>query len=158
MLYYCRRQKGEQRVRTAAGNKMRREWIGFLFLLLLSVRDIREKKVNIIFILPAVIPAFYQMPDGFLQAAVPGFLFSILLFVLSFLTKEAIGMGDAFAVLLCACYLPFYSLFFIFVAGLFMAGVVGVFLILIRKGNRKTEIPYLPFLSFSYLIYLVSSF
>lgn len=156
MLYYCRRQKGEQRVRTAAGNKMRREWICFLFLLLLSVRDIREKKVNIVFILPAVIPAFYQMPDGFLQAAVPGFLFSILLFVLSFLTKEAIGMGDAFAVLLCACYLPFYSLFLIFVAGLFMAGVVGVFLILIRRGNRKTEIPYLPFLTFSYLIYLVT--
>ncbi len=69
---------------------MRLEWIGFLFLLLLSVRDIREKKVNGIFILPA--------------------------------------------------------------------GVVGVFLILIRKGNRKTEIPYLPFLTFSYLIYLVSNF
>ena len=137
---------------------MKREWIGFLFLLLLSVRDIREKKVNIIFILPAVIPAIYQMPDGFLRAEVPGFLFSIFLFVLSILTKEAIGMGDAFAVLLCACYLPFYPVFFIFVAGLFMAGVVGVFLILIRKGNRKTEIPYLPFLSFSYLIYLISNF
>ena len=137
---------------------MRREWICFLFLLLLSVRDIREKKVNIILILPGVVLALYQMPDGFLQAAVPGFLFSILLFVLSFLTKEAIGMGDAYAVLLCACYLPFYSLFFIFVAGLFMAGVVGVIFILIRKGNRKTEIPYLPFLTFSYLIYLVSHF
>lgn len=157
-MYCCRRQKGEQHVRIAAENKMKREWIGFLFLLLLSVRDIREKKVNIIFILPAVIPAFYQMPDGFLRAEVPGFLFSIFLFVLSILTKEAIGMGDAFAVLLCACYLPFYPVFFIFVAGLFMAGVVGVFLILIRKGNRKTEIPYLPFLSFSYLIYLISNF
>lgn len=157
-MYCCRRQKGEQHVRIAAENKMRREWIGFLFLLLLSVRDIREKKVNIIFILPAVIPAFYQMPDGFLRAEVPGFLFSIFLFVLSILTKEAIGMGDAFAVLLCACYLPFYPVFFIFVAGLFMSGVVGVFLILIRKGNRKTEIPYLPFLSFSYLIYLISNF
>lgn len=157
-MYCCRRQKGEQHARIAAGNKMRREWICFLFLLLLSVRDIREKKVNIILILPGVVLALYQMPDGFLQAAVPGFLFSILLFVLSFLTKEAIGMGDAYAVLLCACYLPFYSLFFIFVAGLFMAGVVGVIFILIRKGNRKTEIPYLPFLTFSYLIYLVSHF
>ena len=107
-MYCCRRQKGEQRVRTAAGNRMKREWIGFLFLLLLSVRDIREKKVNIAFLLPGVVLAFYQMPDGFLRAEVPGFLFSILLFVLSILTKEAIGMGDAFAVLLCACYLPFY--------------------------------------------------
>ena len=149
-MYCCRRQKGEQRVRTAAGNRMKREWIGFLFLLLLSVRDIREKKVNIAFLLPGFVLAFYQMPDGFLRAEVPGFLFSILLFVLSILTKEAIGMGDAFAVLLCACYLPFYPVFFIFVAGLF--------LILVRKGNRKTEIPYLPFLSFSYLIYLVSNF
>ena len=137
---------------------MKREWIGFLFLLLLSVRDIREKKVNIAFLLPGVVLAFYQMSDGFLRAEVPGFLFSILLFVLSILTKEAIGMGDAFAVLLCTCYLPFYPVFFIFVAGLFMAGIVGVFLILIRKGNRKTEIPYLPFLSLSYLIYLVSNF
>jgi len=157
-LYCCRRQKGEQRVRTAAGNRMKREWIGFLFLLLLSVRDIREKKVNIAFLLPGVVLAFYQMPDGFLRAEVPGFLFSILLFVLSILTKEAIGKGDAFAVLLCVCYLPFYPVFFIFVAGLFMAGIVGIFLILVRKGNRKTEIPYLPFLTFSYLIYLVSNF
>lgn len=116
-MYCCRRQKGEQRVRTAAGNRMKREWIGFLFLLLLSVRDIREKKVNIAFLLPGFVLAFYQMPDGFLRAEVPGFLFSILLFVLSILTKEAIGMGDAFAVLLCACYLPFYPVFFIFVAG-----------------------------------------
>ena len=150
MLYCCRRQKGEQRVRTAAENRMKREWIGFLFLLLLSVRDIREKKVNIAFLLPGFVLAFYQMPDGF--------LLSILLFVLSILTKEAIGKGDAFAVLLCACYLPFYPVFFIFVAGLFMAGIVGIFLILVRKGNRKTEIPYLPFLTFSYLIYLVSNF
>ena len=93
---------------------MKREWIGFLFLLLLSVRDIREKKVNIAFLLPGVVLAFYQMPDGFLRAEVPGFLFSILFFVLSILTKEAIGKGDAFAVLLCACYLPFYPVFFIF--------------------------------------------
>lgn len=118
----------------------------------------QRKKVNIAFLLPGFVLAFYQMPDGFLRAEVPGFLFSILLFVLSILTKEAIGMGDAFAVLLCACYLPFYPVFFIFVAGLFMAGIVGIFLILVRKGNRKTEIPYLPFLTFSYLIYLVSNF
>ena len=91
---------------------MKREWIGFLFLLLLSVRDIREKKVNIAFLLPGVVLAFYQMPDGFLRAEVPGFLFSILLFVLSILTKEAIGKGDAFAVLLCACYLPLSGVFY----------------------------------------------
>ena len=78
-MYCCRRQKGEQRVRTAAGNRMKREWIGFLFLFLLSVRDIREKKVNIAFLLPGFVLAFYQMPDGFLWAEVPGFLFSILL-------------------------------------------------------------------------------
>lgn len=118
----------------------------------------QRKKVNIAFLLPGFVLAFYQMPDGFLRAEVPGFLFSILLFVLSILTKEAIGKGDAFAVLLCACYLPFYPVFFIFVAGLFMAGIAGIFLILVRKGNRKTEIPYLPFLTFSYLIYLVSNF
>lgn len=118
----------------------------------------QRKKVNIAFLLPGFVLAFYQMPDGFLRAEVPGFLFSILLFVLSILTKEAIGMGDAFAVLLCACYLPFYPVFFIFVAGLFVVGIAGIFLILVRKGNRKTEIPYLPFLTFSYLIYLVSNF
>ena len=87
---------------------MKREWIGFLFLLLLSVRDIREKKVNIAFLLPGFVLAFYQMPDGFLRAEVPGFLFSILLFVLSILTKEAIGMGDAFAVLLSALLSGFF--------------------------------------------------
>ena len=59
------------------------------------------------------------------------------LFVLSILTKEAIGKGDAFAVLLCACYLPFYPVFFIFVAGLFMAGIAGIFLILVRKREQK---------------------
>lgn len=81
-------------------------------------------------------------------------------FVCSFHSDKGsrIGKGDAFAVLLCACYLPFYPVFFIFVAGLFMAGIVGIFLILVRKGNRKTEIPYLPFLTFSYLIYFVSNF
>lgn len=156
-MYCCRRQKGEQRVRTAAGNRMKREWIGFLFLLLLSVRDIREKKVNIAFLLPGFVLAFYQMPDGFYGQRYRVFV-QYPLFVLSILTKEAIGKGDAFAVLLCACYLPFYPVFLIFVAGLFMAGIVGIFLILVRKGNRKTEIPYLPFLTFSYLIYLVSNF
>ena len=65
MLYCCRRQKGEQRVRTAAENRMKREWIGFLFLLLLSVRDIREKKVNIAFLLPGFVLAFYQIMSYF---------------------------------------------------------------------------------------------
>ena len=146
-MYCCRRQKGEQRVRTAAGNRMKREWIGFLFLLLLSVRDIREKKGKYCFPLPGLYLHFIKCRMGFTGRGT-GFLFSILLFVLSILTKEAIGKGDAFAVLLCACYLPFIRCFLFLWQGFLWQVLQGSFLFWCGKGTERRKYRICRFLRF----------
>ncbi len=77
-----------------------------------------------------------------------------LLYLISLLTGEKIGKGDALLVTTTGIYLGFRdNLLLLWIASL-LAGTVGLLLFLFRKKKKNDRIPFAPFLLAAYLILL----
>lgn len=129
-----------------------------LFLLLCSVQDIREKKLSVrmlvlagilFFILSAV---FDRVPwDKRVGNMLPG----MLALVLVFLTREQIGYGDAVCLIVLGNVVSARILSGAVMTGLLLLDVCSVVLFLRKRVNRRTTIPFLPFLTVGMLCWLI---
>ncbi len=117
-------------------------------LLILSVEDIKERKINVLFILPIAVVTgsvslYYGMASKtLLIALIPG----ALLILTAVLFPEKIGVGDGVTVALIACGIGravFMALFLSF----FICSVLSLILLALRKVNRNSKIPFVPFLA-----------
>lgn len=128
-----------------------------VFLVPLVISDIKNKKISAWFIVCGLITALIKkittvtgMPviwELVLQS-IPGFA----LLILAYLAKGCLGKGDGLAVILIGNIIGFkyavLSLFFGFV----IAGIFGATMVVLRKMNRKSEIPFIPFIGLGVLI------
>lgn len=76
------------------------------------------------------------------EGAVPG----ILMLIASFLTKGAIGEGDAYLILAIGLMVGIRNVVVILLIGSVFAMLYGVFLLFFRKAKRKDTISYVPFI------------
>lgn len=88
-----------------------------------------------------------------LMSALPG----ILLFFLSLTKNAPVGTADG----LCLCGIGLTQLLpatiWTVCAASFLAAFCGIVLLVLHRAGRRTKIPYIPFLSAGYLIYLTIS-
>ncbi len=70
---------------------------------------------------------------------------------MSILTRGAVGMGDGLLLLALSGVLSSGELLLTLLLGLFLCAVWGTGLLLFRKKEKHTEIPFIPFLSLGYL-------
>ena len=70
---------------------------------------------------------------------------------MSILTRGAVGMGDGLLLLALSGVLSSGELLLTLLLGLFLCAVWGTGLLLVRKKEKHTEIPFIPFLSLGYL-------
>ncbi len=81
---------------------------------------------------------------------IPG---GVIIFI-SYITKEAVGMGDGILILVTGVFLGFtdnivFIMLFFFLCA-FFSGCMFIF----RKYRLKDKIPFAPFLFLSYLIFI----
>ncbi|MFI3200066.1 MAG: prepilin peptidase [Eubacteriales bacterium] len=82
-----------------------------------------------------------------------GIGFGFLLLSIAKCTREAIGYGDAYLFLLVGMVIGGRDIFIIFLMTTFLIALYGMALC-IRKGvSRKYEIPMVPFILITYIIY-----
>lgn len=67
-------------------------------------------------------------------------------FLLGFLTKEKVGYGDGWALLMIGLFAGFYQCFLILLVGLLVESAAAIVLLAVGKIKRDREIPFLPFL------------
>lgn len=89
---------------------------------------------------------------GSLQSMIGGIGLGLIVICISQLTKGGIGLGDGGVLCVMGLYVGFYENLEIFMLALFMAAVWGVILIIFKKAGRKTELPFIPFLTIAYVI------
>lgn len=77
-----------------------------------------------------------------LLAIVPG----VMLLLLSWLTREGIGYGDGISVLLLGGMAGFHNCVWTLCFSLLLLSLTGLALLVLKRADRKTKIPYLPFL------------
>jgi leader peptidase (prepilin peptidase)/N-methyltransferase len=93
----------------------------------------------------------YFNEGGFFLRIMPGALFIIIAFV----TKQALGYGDGAVILLLGLLLDFKTILTFLVIALLFSAIVSLLLLLFKKGNAQTKLPFLPFLLSAWGVILI---
>lgn len=123
-----------------------------------SIEDVRSKRINIIVaLLFGILGVYFHLHLNRLSVfeMIGGVLVGVGLYMISVLSGESIGKGDAVLMVVVGIYMGFwYSLVLLWAASM-MVGVAGIFAATIMGKGRKFEIPFTPFLLIVYIIFLV---
>lgn len=83
-----------------------------------------------------------------ITACLPG----ILWIILAFATKERMGYGDGVVLLVIGSLTDMVITMGIVMLGLGVSCVCGVLLLISKRGNRNTDMPFVPMLFLAYII------
>ena len=121
----------------------------FGFLGTAAYFDLRWKRipgsvlaVGTIFTLVCMLIQQKEIGWELLWTVLPG----ITLLFVAWGTRESIGYGDGISVLFLGGIMGFRNCIWTLCISLFLLSLSGLFLYVLRKVNRKTKLPYLPFL------------
>ena len=135
------------------------ETIGLAFLYgLTAMDDLKTKQVRVIEIIVlgilGILTNIIYRPHTLLSV-LGGVGIGLLTIAFSYISKEKIGMGDAYIITVTGLYLGFIDTAVLLWLSSLLAAITG--LVLIRKyDNSKMEIPFVPFLLIAYIImYLI---
>ena len=129
-------------------------WFVLILLAVASVIDWRKREIPItlLFIMSAGITIFaIYCKDITIWYRLAGGALGIMLFVVSTVTKEAIGYGDSWLILLLGVQLGILRVLQLLFAASLLAVIFAVFYLWVRKWNRKSTLPFVPFLTIAYL-------
>lgn len=130
------------------------DWVVFALLAACSVSDWRKKTIPYVFllVLGIAVVAFAFFCDGVsVRMRMAGAVMGVLFLLISKMSREAIGYGDSFLILFLGIYMgSFAALGVLFVAAL-LAAVVSLFFLWKCRWKRHATLPFVPFLTISYL-------
>lgn len=75
----------------------------------------------------------------------------ILFLAMSKLTKEAMGYGDSWMILLLGIYLGLWDVLWLLSIAFLLSGVMAIVLLVRYKYSRKVSFPFIPFLTIAYI-------
>lgn len=121
---------------------------------ILSVIDIKSKKLPIwlieVFAISCFILRWFEGISvwNFLLGFLPG----IVLLLLAICSGEKVGIGDAFVVGVLGIAYTIENVVSILGISLFFVAIWAIGLLIVKKANRKTELPFLPYLFIGHLL------
>lgn len=123
--------------------------IGIGILAVLAVQDYRKRKLSLVVLTVLLIAAVCfrayggESISGWILSILPGVMF----FLISYITREGIGYGDSYVILILGVYFGVWDTVGIcFVAVFFMAFLSGIGMMMWNWKKTK-RLPFLPFLA-----------
>lgn len=128
-----------------------------IYLFLCSVTDIRKRTISLplslLWLVFGILLTFFYIHQEPLTLIL-NLSTGLLLILLSVASKEAIGLGDALILIVASFFLSTYGTLYILFFALVLASIPCLIL-LIRHHNRKASIPFAPFISAGYIIFIL---
>lgn len=123
----------------------------FIFLAVCAVFDGLQKQIPLAAVWLGILTAICLRAGGVMEeASLPAMALSLVpgavFFLLGFVTREKVGYGDGWVLLMIGLFLDFSRCFFILMAGLLIESMAVLVLLALRKIKRDKEIPFCPFL------------
>lgn len=87
---------------------------------------------------------------GILVAVLPGVFFLLL----SFLTEKKVGYGDGILLMILGFMEGLSAVVFTCCMALFFQSLVAVVLVVAKKADKQTEIPFVPFMFLARILYV----
>nr|MBQ8253088.1 prepilin peptidase [Lachnospiraceae bacterium] len=127
----------------------------YIFLGVNTVTDFKKHRIYVVFnLLSAVagliIFAYEKEPKWI--SLIGGIFIGAYLYLFSLLTKGAVGIGDSIVVAVSGIFLGGGRNATVLMGGLLLAGLCGGILLVCKKAGRKSELPFVPFFTLSYII------
>jgi len=127
------------------------QWLMLLTVLLpMAVKDIKYRKINGYICLVMIMVSFLirvkikQDADfTILLDLIPG----VLMYVLSKLSPRSIGEGDALVLIFIGSVVGYMKEMQFLIISVFLAGLIALILFALKKVDRDTKLPFVPFLS-----------
>lgn len=123
----------------------------FCFLVVIFVYDLRHFLILDKVIYPAIILAFIfrlfdfqKLLSDFLPSALMGFVFFLAIFLIS--RGKWLGFGDVKLIFLLGLFLGFPDILLALFLSFTLGAIIGTGLIVLKKKNFKSEVPFAPFL------------
>lgn len=130
------------------------DWIVFLLLGMCSVSDWKKRTIPILLLIGlsvVVVVCALLCNTVSIRLRVSGALMGVLFFLISKCTKEAIGYGDSWLILLLGIYMGILRATFVLFIAALLAAIASLFLMWKCQWKRTATLPFVPFLGVSYL-------
>lgn len=124
-------------------------------LVVCSVFDLWKKQIPLVVLfIFGVTGLGYQVMYGKLSLwdVIWGVMVGGVLYIISLVTGERIGKGDAVMLMCTGSYLGFWTNVVLLWVGSVLTGVVCLALYVFRKKGRNASVPFAPFLLAAYLV------
>lgn len=132
--------------------KLTIEIITAMYLSVMAVIDRRKMEIpvlpGVICILAVILAQIVDHTD-WLQW-VPGVLIGLFLYLISKMTRGAIGEGDALVYVLTGISLGFFQNLELLAVSLFFSSLAAGFLLLFRRVGKTYKMPFVPFTAIAY--------
>lgn len=123
--------------------------ITIVWLFICSVQDIKEQQINLVLIGVGFISLFtLSLIENqlLIWERLGGVGLGIFLILLSKITRGQIGIGDGLILSVTGISLGFYLNSILLIYSLFISAVFSIGIMIIKKANRKSTIPFIPFI------------
>lgn len=130
-----------------------------LFLFLSSLIDIRKRCFSTTYLLISgfSLSILLLMSVKIHPAThIFGLIIGIIMILISLYTNEAVGMGDSIIIAIVGFLIGISSLFELLFYSFIVLIPVSILLLAIKKANRKSYIPFIPFLFVGYIILFIN--
>lgn len=128
------------------------------FLLIEGYRDLRQRNISMMVVwivgVLGMILQFAGIKENGIEIA-GGIIIGVFFLLMAKITDEKIGYGDGWVLMISGLYLGFRDNMYLFLISLMLASFVAIILLLTKKANKKTELPFVSFMLPGYLLLLV---
>lgn len=130
------------------------DFVTVIGLFVLAVIDVKKKKIPVWFVgVFSMVLFIIRFIEGIsLLDFVVGLLPGVVLLILAVCSREKIGIGDG--LVLCALGIGYSLKDIVGILGVsfFITAIWAIALLILKRANRKTELPFLPCLFIGYLL------
>lgn len=129
-------------------------------LLYISViTDVHDKTLPIEYylsIIPVLLVKILVIPESFFgKDLMFNTITIIVLVVIGYIFRASLGFGDIFLFITMTMLLGYGVTIVLILMALVLTSVLGLIMIAMRKANRRTQLPFTPFILFGYIVYLL---
>lgn len=141
----------KMRIGIGTGNNII-EGMAIIYMSVCAIFDIRHREIPLLWILFGIAAAagvdMWRITEGVFTITAVGFslLPGAFLLLTGFCTREKVGYGDGLLLLAVGLFFGVYRCFLALCVGLVFAAGAALFLLVFRKAERSSRIPFVPFL------------
>lgn len=129
-----------------------------LVLFVIAYRDCKERTIDIrvagIAGVSGIILGMAAQPANWVDR-MEGAAIGLVLILLALVSGQVLGVGDGVVFVITGIFMGFWGNVELFLVSLWLAGILALFLLIVKKKGRKYQIPFVPFILGAYVLMLV---